>query len=680
MAIDYEKFIRSPYNTTINSVSSSVESLLFTKINERQRITESVQIQDWKYQDPAYLRPRYEGAKSTSRRYTFYTIGDSSYGKKAAIDLITTKFAWANPTTDINLNFFDKTSISIKYLIDQSGSLTELSRKNVNWYEVQNLFKSGDSASISLLDKNNPSNQAGLDGSKTIFESGYSYSPIVFRESNETLRFIYNTPKETTDTRLGIKVVSTASYVFQTVGNTDTNLTDTTDTWTYFKIDGVDKPGTPFSFNRYPIVQWPYTNNSPLTTTGPYRTRTNGIIYNTQLDETFSADNSSLPGGGKNYYTLDWFTPNQSGSAYGGYVTSDNVGTIKVNLAGGLYYTYYEVPRTSDYVVNLNVPIKLSYTKNPDPGPSVVRVVAIIERQAATTSNWEYVVESRLEPTNIPATYTNEDIGIDSANSSIYMDGEIIQSGNVNIQANCIIRSFRIRNLAQGGRIRVRFYFVEVMNFFRRSESIYFEIGAGDTTKSFFEIYDEITSQVSLDYDQDIIGTTSTYAMFSSFNDNTIEFDITSSLLYNNSTFSAPSSSQLLTVSDYYSSVESPFVIEPGDIVRFGTYFSIKPELYTVTSVSLPVIQSINNVDVVVSPLKVTFDKNINPSKVNSRSFAFLKKTKDETSIIFEYKKPNGISSNSLIIPYNLDTEIEKNTSNIINPIKDTILLKVLGG
>ena len=33
MSIDYEKFIRSDYNTTINNVSSSVDSVLFRKIN-----------------------------------------------------------------------------------------------------------------------------------------------------------------------------------------------------------------------------------------------------------------------------------------------------------------------------------------------------------------------------------------------------------------------------------------------------------------------------------------------------------------------------------------------------------------------------------------------------------------------------------------------------------------------
>lgn len=680
MSIDLEKFIRSDYNTLINVVNDSPNSILFKKINKSQNITEEVQIQDYKYSDPAYTGPRYDGAKSTSKLYNFYTDGDKSYGKNSSVDIVTTKFAWGNPTTENSLNFFDTTTLSIKYLIDTTGSLTELSSKNNNWYEVQNIFKKGDFLNISLLDKNNPTNQAGLDGNKIIYESGYNYSPIIYREANETLKFLYNTPKETADVKLGVRVVNTTNFTFETVGNTDTNLTDTTDPWTYFKIDGVDQPGSPFSFNRVSTNTWPYTNTSPLTTTGPYVTRTGQVFYNTQLFLSFSADNPSNFGGGKYFYTLDRFTPSKSGSADGGFVTPDSIGAMKVNLSGGQWYTYYEVPRTSDYIVNVNIPIKLSFKRNPDPGPSVVRVVAIIEKQATGTSNWEYVMESNLEYTNIPQTYTNEDIGIDSKNSSIYMDGEIIQTGNTFIQANCVIKSQRIRNLQQGDKIRLKFYFVEVMNFFRRNESVYFEISSGDSSKSFFEVYDEISSQLSLDFDQDIIGTTTSYAMFSSYNDNTIEFDATSSLLYGNSVFFAPTASESFKIPDYYSSVEAQFIFEPGDAIRFGTYFSVNPEIYYIDYVTLPIIQTINNVETVVSPLRIVLDRKINSSKVNSRSFAFFKRKKDETTVLIKYKKPKGISSNYLVIPYNLDKNIEKNTSNIISGIKEAISTKLLNG
>lgn len=678
MSIDYEKFIRSPYHTTINNVSSSVDSLLFKKINDRQDILEQVQIQDWKYSDPVYTNPRYGGAKTISSKYNFYTDGDSSYGKTAAADIITTKFGWANPTTFYSINFYDKTTINLKYLIDATGSLTELSKKNNNWFEVQNIYKKGDQVNISLLDKYNPSNQSGLDGDKKIYESGYSYSPIIFRELNETLKFLYDTPKETTGVRLGVKSVSTSSFVFQTIGNTDTNLTDTTNVWTYFKIDGIDKPGLPFSFNRLPTSQWPYAS-IPLETAGPYRARSGATFYNTQLRQYFSADNASLPGGGMYFYTMDWFIPNQSGSSYGGYATTDSAGAMKVNLSGGEWYSYFQAPRSSDYSVNLNIPIKVSFLRNPAAGPAIVKILGVIEKQEAGSANWTYVMSSVMQPTNIPeSTYLNT-IGVDASNSSLYLDGAPFGS-NLNVEVNCVINNEKIGSLNLNDKVRLKVYFVEVRNFFRRCESVYVEISPGNTSKAFFEVYDDINSQISLDFDQDILGTTSTYAMFTALNDNTIEFDVTSSLLYNNSAFFAPTASNDFLIPNHYSSVESKFFFEPGDVVRFGTFFSINPELYFVETVIEPVIQTINNVDTVISPLRVVLDKRINPAKVNSRSFVFFKRKKDETTLIVEYKKPDGQSSNALIISYNLDKEIEKNTSNIINPIKDTILLKVLSG
>lgn len=668
MSIDYEKFIRSDYNTTINAVSSSVDSLIFKKINPYQGILEPVQIQDGKYQDPAYTRPRYEGTKSTSAKYIFYTPGDTSYGKTAAIDFNTTKFAWANPTDQRSLDFFDKTILNIKYLIDVTGSLTELSSKNYNWFEVQNTFKKGDSASISLLNKTVPSNQTGLDGPKIVHESGYRYSPIVFRELNEPLTFLYDTPKETSTARLGVKCVSTPSYLFQTVGNVDVDFTDTAHPWAYFKIDGIDQPGTPFSYNRLPITQWPYNNQQPLTTRGPYKRFDGSLFTNTELGLSFSADTN----GGNYFYTLDWFTPDKSGSADGGYVTNDSIDTMRVVTSGGQRYAYFEAPRTSEYSVNLNVPIKITYGSNPDPGPSVLKIVAIVEKQTFGTSNWNYVGASTIRATNTPNTSPYGGIGIDEANSSLFLDHTPIGTNRF-VEINCIINNLKVP-LSKDDKIRIKLYSVEVMNFYWRMESVYFEIGGGDSSRGYFEVYDQIASNLTLDFDQVIKGTDTNYSMFYRINDDTIEFDYTASILYNNSTFFAPTGSDTDPIGYYYSNVDSKFVFEPGDMIRFGSYYSINPQFYYIDQVTTPDIDYSTIPETVRVPLRIKLDRLVNESKVNSRAFAFFKKRKDETCVIVNYKKQEGISSNFLLIPYNLYGPIERDTSNIIRPLRDIIL------
>ena len=80
-----------------------------------------VELQDSYYSNASQIRGRYEGSQATSLNYNFYTaptagiwIGDTAYDKSAAIDSNTSKFAWVKQIGNVNLNFYDKTSVNIK--------------------------------------------------------------------------------------------------------------------------------------------------------------------------------------------------------------------------------------------------------------------------------------------------------------------------------------------------------------------------------------------------------------------------------------------------------------------------------------------------------------------------------------------------------------------------------------
>jgi hypothetical protein len=677
MSIDYEKFIRSDYNTTINNVSSSVDSVLFRKINNRNPdILESVQIQDGKYYDPAYTNPRYEGSKSTSATYTIYTPGDQSYGKSAAIDSNTLKFAWANDINTVNLNFYDKSTITIKYLIDETGSLTELSNKNSNLFEVQNTFKKGDLVNVSLFDKKNPTNQASLDGNKLIYESGYRYFPIVFREANETLNYLYDEPTEEILVRLGIKSVNTDSLLFQTIGNADTDFTSSLGANTIFKKNGVVQTTNNISFNKFSNNQWPYPTEVPFYKPLTFKRRDNTTFQYIPIElSVFGLPQFNF------YYTIDTYTPSNTSTVAGGYVTNDSLNSMKINTSGGEWYTYFQALRTSKYIANVKIPIKISYSSNPDSGPSVIKVVAVLEKQAAGTTGWSYVASSTLRADNIPPT---SQIGIDEQNSCIYMDGTM-PSANPYIQATCEI-SKNLGDLNESDKIRLRLYFADLVKFFYKTENIYFEIPAGDSSTNYFEIIDDGNSTTQPVLTAQITGTTDTppYAIFQlvGTDNRTIEFNNDASKLYNKSTFVPPSADDPGSITNYYSSVEAPFTFKIGDIVRFGSYASIKPELYTISEINNPEVVEIgtypNITKTVVKKLSIKLDRVVNSSRVNSRSFAILRKKEDETSVIIEFKKAPGKTSNALLIPYNLRTDINKNVGNIVGKIKDTILSKVL--
>ena len=191
------------YFPLINNASCSISNFYRkeTFINSQSksvRVLEPAEIQKYNYVSERILRSRYEGTSTTSTTYTFFVDTDDTrdvYNKTAVIDKNTVKFGYiANAfTRDSGSEFInsmpERTNLYIKYLIDESGSLTDLVRKDYktvserekfNLYQVQNTFKQGEVLDIALFNNKNPSNQADLDGNKTIFAGGFRFHPVLW--------------------------------------------------------------------------------------------------------------------------------------------------------------------------------------------------------------------------------------------------------------------------------------------------------------------------------------------------------------------------------------------------------------------------------------------------------------------------------------------------------------------
>jgi len=74
----------------------------------------------------------------------------------------------------------NKSEVNLKYLVDEDGNLTELNTQNTNWFELQNTFKGGETLVVGQFDTLKYGNQKSLNGGKNIFNSGYSYTPILY--------------------------------------------------------------------------------------------------------------------------------------------------------------------------------------------------------------------------------------------------------------------------------------------------------------------------------------------------------------------------------------------------------------------------------------------------------------------------------------------------------------------
>ena len=182
-------FNHSEFNVLLNNVSASRLSNTRRDIEFIYGTTGSIlspaYLQDTNESLITYNRARYEGAKVSSLLYSVYTSasanysGDSSYGKTAAINKDTRQLGLF---TDIIASSLlpGRNRVALKYLVDEFGGLTELNQRNKHWEDIQRTFIAGDYLNISQFDNQKSSNQKSTDGNKLIFDSGYSYNPILY--------------------------------------------------------------------------------------------------------------------------------------------------------------------------------------------------------------------------------------------------------------------------------------------------------------------------------------------------------------------------------------------------------------------------------------------------------------------------------------------------------------------
>ena len=206
--LDYSTNISVPinYGAVTYSINQAQLNSYNTYTNKNNPFAE---VQDYNYNLLRSVYPRYVGSKVQSQDYTYYTQastayqGDRSYGKTAAIDKITPQYAYLVSVNSSSFQMPYRTKAQIKYLIDNNENVINLSKTNENWFEVQNIFKSGQWVDVSLFDYdiNNPYLQKlnNSDRDFTIWESGYSYSPLIYNASG-ALSYSLDTPIFTTTT------------------------------------------------------------------------------------------------------------------------------------------------------------------------------------------------------------------------------------------------------------------------------------------------------------------------------------------------------------------------------------------------------------------------------------------------------------------------------------------------
>jgi len=663
-SINLNSFNHSDWNVLLNNVSKNVTS------NKRKgieyiygttgSITSSVELQDSNLSLRSYQISRYEGSKVTSAIYNTYTsasstyIGDKSYGKRAAIDLQSLKVAWVKNIPSQSLNFYDKTTIDLKYLVDSSTSLIELSLANTNLCEVQNTFKSGTPVLLSISDVQKPSNQTNLNGLKTIFRGGYSYDPLLYREANETLTFTHDNIVSSTSAYLGIKAYNLDSYRWLAgdccnsikidpnkpatqKGNGGNGVNGDSLYWINNVLTPLDN--NILSYNKIGKSLWNHQNNINIDAT------------NHKYPSTFDGKRSTANGYTYAFNVLN-FSNTTTSTAYNNEPNPDSYSNTYNNYL-------YKVPRTSTYHLSGSIPFWFRYNddgKNIGDGPIQFKIMGIVQKSINPNDELSWIP--------IATTYINP----------IKINGNVIYNKNYNAIRydntdtignlfDCVLNEDNI-SLEENYYIRFQFYLLDSNENLFYSTSLFSfningvppEFNGFKLPSAFFEIYDKVTTFTKYNY-------TSTYSqippLFITASSNSIVFNSTAQSLINSDAIFTPSA----PASNYYSPVVDYFGIQKQDLLRVGQFNNLNPIYYEILNTYTSSGQTY-----------ATLDRTIDTGSFNNaQSFAILRPKPNETSIIINYRKQLGDVSQTILIPYDANDIIKNNVGNIFKTLNTSL-------
>lgn len=197
----FNQLVPTNFGAVTYSISNSISNNYNTYNNPNNPYA---YVQDYNYATRHFTDPRYYGSNTVSALYNVYTAGDQSYGKTAAIDKVKHQYAYLVDIYTASLFFPNRSNAQIKYLIDNNQNVLDLSKANLNIFEVQNVFKSQQQCDISLFkyDEKNPYSQLLANNpTQQIYEGGYRYLPMLHNvsgSSNVTQSYFLNSPVEIT--------------------------------------------------------------------------------------------------------------------------------------------------------------------------------------------------------------------------------------------------------------------------------------------------------------------------------------------------------------------------------------------------------------------------------------------------------------------------------------------------
>ena len=195
--LDYSSNQIVPVNYGLITQSLLDTEAFGTTYVSQQPYSQYAQVQDYNYALKRSVLPRYSGSILSGLVYNQFTSqsvsysGDISYGDDPVINYYSDKLGYF---VQIESSSFipGKVNASLAYFADVSGGLFELNQNNNNWQDLQNIFVGGETLTIKQFDNQKFSNQVATDGIKSIYNSGYNYTPQLYYNSASDGRIYFS--------------------------------------------------------------------------------------------------------------------------------------------------------------------------------------------------------------------------------------------------------------------------------------------------------------------------------------------------------------------------------------------------------------------------------------------------------------------------------------------------------
>jgi hypothetical protein len=674
------EFQHTDWNVLLNNVSSSVLSTSRNTIEylgdpiPENIISYPAELQDSYLSLKSYQTSRYEGSKVTSQLYNIHTDGDDSYGKAAAIDRYTRKIGLF---TQIESSSYlpQRNTTRLKYLVDEFGGLTELNQQNNNWSEIQRTFMMSNTASVALFDNKKYSNQKATDGNKVIFDSGYTYVPIIYAASGSTKRLYFDNIGEAPIWNGQATFLSSSYYIsgsstlgYPLVNKVVTNL------FNYVTKDPFNgthsmKGGTPTSLPVYVVPEGgAYSISANLNLSITYNPGASG---NNNGDITFAL---KLLKNGSSIIDLDShkFTFTSPGSTYNtkasGFQSADGnnititgtpVTSVRGMTVGGIYYpagrTFYKF----DY--GFYESFGTSFCT-----PTTYLGACYSPNNNTSATNHLISCGGTYTHRVVESLYSIPDFSTQTNAQTFFYDFSVSYTGG---------RGGGNANLIKGDAISASFYIngsPTISNNFTASLSpTIFKVTALANTAGnypyvqtdFIDIFDSSPSSSQLLLSS---GVTSFYSPNYIF----LPTYVSASYTYTSSLY------------NQYGDVDYPFQFSEYDMFVAYDYDNNYYEFRIIDTQIVP------EPGTGKPALLITFDGDLSGALRDdltgiddsgrtypgSTKFLFLKRLKDETNTYLTFKKRPGLTSYGFLLPNNLAPDIIKNIDTITKEVKTKLL------